>query len=90
MNWKELKGFCNGLTEEQLEQKVIMWREDEVINKIEPITLEEDQYINIEYPETGCMDESEMMSQSESNEELTKKHFSKVYDNVFPLLREDF
>ena len=90
MNWKELKGFCNGLTEEQLEQKVIMWREDEAVQEIKAMTLEQDHYINKEDYDNGCFEESEMRSQIENDEDLTEEDFKKVYDKGFPLLWEDF
>lgn len=90
MNWKKLKDFCNGLTEEQLQEKVIMWREDECVNRIEAMTLSEDHYINKEDNEHGCFDESEMNSQINQNQELSREDFKKVYDKGFPVLWENF
>ena len=80
MNWRELKEFCNTLPEEQLERKVILWREDEVINKIEPKLLEEDFYIGED--EDGCYPASE----AEEPIELLKK----VYSKGDAILEEDF
>ena len=31
MTWKELKEFANSLPENELDKKVILWREDEAI-----------------------------------------------------------
>lgn len=45
MAWNELKEFCNSLPQEQLERKVIFWREDEAIDDIEVGQLSEDYYI---------------------------------------------
>lgn len=90
MNWKKLKDFCNGLTEEQLKEKVIMWREDECVSRIEAMTLSEDHYINKENNEYGCFEESEMNSQINQNQELSREDFKKVYDKGFPVLWEDF
>ena len=82
MKWKKLKEFCNSLDEKQLEQKVILWREDEAISRIEAHKLEEDHYINPEDCEDGCYPISEA---TESIENLKK-----VYDAGTPLLLEDF
>lgn len=90
MKWKELKDFCNSIPDEFIDRKVIMWREDEAINKIKAMRLEEDHYINDESYEDGCMTESEMNSQIDNDPELTKDDFTKVYDKGFPLLWEDF
>lgn len=90
MNWKQLKDFCNGLTEEQLQEKVIMWREDDVVNNIEVRELEEDHYINKDDYDNGCFEESEMKSQIENDDELTVDNFKKVYDKGFPVLWENF
>lgn len=91
MNWKQLKDFCNGLTEEQLQEKVIMWREHEAVNEIEAMALEEDNYMNtnIDYND-GCMSESEMKSQINKNHNLSREDFKKVYDKGFPVLWENF
>jgi len=80
MNWKKLKEFCNSLDEKQLENEVILWREDEAISDIEPQKLEEDYYIS-EYDE-GCYPESEA---TEPIEDLKK-----VYDKDTPILIENF
>ena len=52
MTWNELKEFCNSLPQEQLERKVILWREDEAINNIEAEQLSEDHYIGED--DEGC------------------------------------
>lgn len=94
MNWKQLKDFCNGLTEEQLEKKVVIWREDEAISNIETTLLEEDYYIEKESgsPE-GCFEESEANYMIENNPEDYPNglgDFKKVYDKGHPLLWEKF
>lgn len=90
MNWKQLKDFCNGLTEEQLQEKVIMWREHEEVNNIEVDTLQEDQYVNINRDQDGCMAESDMNWEINQNQNLSREDFKKVYDKGFPLLWENF
>ena len=52
MNWLELKEFCNSLPQEQLERKVILWREDEAITDIYAEQLTEDHYIGSD--DDGC------------------------------------
>ena len=94
MNWKQLKDFCNGLTEEQLQEKVIMWREHEAVNNIEVDTLQEDHYIDEtgQYDE-GCFEKSTALNLIKDNTEDYPnglKHFKKVYDKGFPILWENF
>jgi hypothetical protein len=84
MIWKDLKNFCNNLTEEQLEQKVLMWRETEVISDINAMKLCEDYYIEKENPEEGCFPASEC-------QDLPKEtKVKKVYNQGTPILMEDF
>ncbi|WP_017258414.1 hypothetical protein [Pedobacter arcticus] len=40
MNWNDLKIFCNSLDEVQLQQNVILWREDEAVTDIKAIELD--------------------------------------------------
>lgn len=42
--WAKLKEFCNGLTDEQLQQKVKVIREDDSIDILEASELGEDHY----------------------------------------------
>jgi len=84
MNWKELKEFCNSLDENQLENKVILWREDEAINNIEVEKLQEDHYINKDEPDYGCF------PVSEAGYLDTKTKIKKVYNKGFPILWEKF
>jgi hypothetical protein len=81
INWKQLKDFCNALPEEQLEKRVILWREDECINSIYANELDEDQYMHDE-DEEGCYP----LSQAEHPEHELKK----VYEKGHPVLIEDF
>lgn len=94
MNWKEMKDFCSKLTEEQLDQKVILWREDEAITKIECSQLEHDHYIETESGSPdGCFEESEALYMIKNHPEDYPNgldHFTKVYDKGFPILKEDF
>lgn len=80
MQWSDLKEFCNSLPEEQLKRGVILWREDEVINKIEAKILQEDYYIGED--DEGCYPESE----AEDPIEILKK----VYSKGDAVLEEDF
>lgn len=84
MNWKELKEFANTLDEKQLEQKVVLWREDEAITSIEAEQLHEDHYISKDEPEKGCFP----VSEAKHLEHETK--IKKVYDKGFPILWEKF
>lgn len=90
MIWKELKEFCNGLNEAQLEKKVILWREDEAISAIYAESLDED-YFNYEDSE-GCVPESEAKEMAEDESEFPNgmDDFEKVYDKGDPILHEEF
>lgn len=92
--WKDIKEFVNSLTEEQLSKRVILWREDEAINKIQPDVLEEDHYIDKEgVVVEGCVDEStakELIKDNPEDYPNGMKHFTKVYDKGFPILFEKF
>lgn len=81
MNWNELKVFCNSLDENQLQNKVILWREGYAISNINAQNIEEDLYFESD-DEDGCYPESEA---SKPIEELTK-----VYDKGDPILYEEF
>lgn len=93
MEWKELKEFCNSLTEEQLSKQVILWREEEAIIDISASCLEEDHYMDTNEPENGCMPESEAKSMIDVNPgdyPNGMDEFKKVYDKGDPLLHENF
>jgi len=93
MNWKQLKEFCNSLPENELNKKVILWREDEAISKIKAEQLEEDHYIHPELSEDGCFPESEVEHLIKGNEEDYPNgmdDFKKVYDKGTSILHEDF
>jgi hypothetical protein len=93
MNWKELKDFCDKLPENELEKKVILWREDEVIGDISAITLEEDHYVDPEQTENGCFSESEAIGIIKHNKEDFPggmDYFKKVYSKGHPILCENF
>ena len=92
MNWKKLKEFCNSLDEKQLLQNVLLWREDSVISKIEPMTLEEDHYIDPENAEDGCFSKSDAKDIVEDKDQYPNgmKHLKKVYDKGHPVLWEEF
>ena len=80
MNWRELKDFCNSLSEEQLEKKVIIWREEETLTKIHPEILQENYYLCPE-EDDGCYPESAAI---QPIEDLTK-----VYDKGDPVLIDE-
>lgn len=86
MNWKQLKDFCNGLQESELEKNVILWREDaeDVITEIEVKQLEEDYYVKKESPEDGCFPVSECRELEPDTE------IKRVYKNGHPILYEIF
>lgn len=94
MTWKELKDFCKELTEEQLEKKVIIWREEEVISNLQAETLEEDYYIaKTGLYDEGCFDETTALDLIKDNPKDYPNginDFKKVYDKGFPVLSEDF
>lgn len=93
MNWRELKDFCNSLPESELEEKVILWREEEAITDISASQLEEDNYVDNEREEDGCFGKSEAESQIKmSPEDFPNglEHFTKVYDKGNPILHENF
>lgn len=84
MNWKELKEFCNNLPLSELENNVILWREDEAITDIGAEQLDEDYYIKTDEPEDGCFPDSEIDS-LEQDIEITR-----VYKKGHPILHENF
>lgn len=69
MIWKEMKDFCDSLSEEQLKENVSLWREDEAINNIVAEELDEDMYVAD--GDEGCYPLSEA---TEPIEELRKVH----------------
>jgi hypothetical protein len=82
MNWKQMKDFCNKLPEEVLQNKVIIWQEENAINEIRPLILDQDHYLDPENYEYGCFPESEA-SEPISN-------LNKVYSKGDPILIENF
>lgn len=84
MNWKELKDFCNNLSESELEKNVILWRECEAITDIEAEQLDEDHYIKRDSPEDGCFPVSECKDLDKGTK------IKKVYDKGHPILHEVF
>ena len=90
MTWKELKEFVNSLPDKELDKKVILWRKYEAITDIKANQLEEDHYIDLEYSEYGCFEESEMLSQIRDDEYKSEKDYKKVYDKGTPILYENF
>ena len=84
MNWNELKDFCNKLSETELKEKVILWREDEAITDIIAEQLQEDHYIKRENPEDGCFP----VSECKDLEPETK--IKRVHVKGYPVLHEVF
>jgi len=80
MKWIKLKEFCNSLNDEQLQKKVIVWREDEAISNINAELLLEDQYIG-----DG---EDECYPESDAREPI--ENLKKVYSKGDPILWEAF
>jgi hypothetical protein len=82
--WKDIKEFANSLNEEQLQRKVILWREDEAIGDISPMALKEDHYIGED--EEGCytLDEAGL-----TIEDAKEKGLKKVYEKGEPILWEE-
>jgi len=90
MNWNKLKQFCNSLPESELTKNVILWREDEVMTKINTEVLTEDHYIDIEGDMEGCAPLSEIESMIANNEYLNGiEDFKKVYDKGTPIMWEE-
>jgi hypothetical protein len=85
MNWKQMKEFVNGLSDEQLDKDVILWREDEVVKDIDAESLSEDHYIGED--DEGCYPLSEV---GLSIEKAQEKGLKKVYDKGYPILFENF
>lgn len=93
MNWRQLKDFCNELTEEQLEKKVVIWREDEAISEIEPTLLVEDYYANEDVLDDKCAKELEVLDIIKNNPEDYPNglgDFKRVYHKGHPMLWENF
>ena len=91
MTWNELKEFCNNLPEKFLDKNVVMWREDNAINKIKTSILEEDHYIEDEdeycFPEEVALGLVKFDIDKYPN---GMDHFKKVYDKGHPILWEEF
>jgi len=61
MNYRALKEFLNGLTEEQLNQTARFWPEEAPLEEvIHAEVLDEDMIYDPEYPEEGCCRRSEV------------------------------
>ena len=88
MKFKELKEFCNGLTDEQLNETVRIMREEEVISSIHPPEiLKEDLVYDPEERMEGCF------ALSELGEDFIKEnegHLKVAYKKGTPMLWEDF
>jgi len=85
MNWRELKEFCNSLDNEQLEKKVILWREESAITNMDAEILADDYYIGDD--EDGCYTLSDAGLSIEDAEE---KGLEIVYEKGNPILWEEF
>lgn len=93
MTWKELKDFCNGLSEGELEKNIVLWRESEAITDITAEQLAEDHYVEDGNEEDGCFSETESESKHHDDPEFYPKgmgHFRKVYKAGHPILHENF
>lgn len=91
MTWQEMKYFCDSLDEKQLQSKVLVWREDECISALVPITLEEDNYVLDDAD--GCVPESEalyIMNLEPQEYPNGLSDVKKAYDKGHPILMEDF
>ena len=84
MKWLELKKFCESLTKEQLENNVVIWREEECISDIGPVVLEEDYYLDEEEGGGLCIPESEF------EWDINVPNVKKVYNEGFPLLMAEY
>jgi len=91
MNWRKLKEFCNNLPENELDKKVILWREYEGITKIEAEQLLADHYIDSNNIEEGCFSEREAKSLIKDKDNFPNgmDDLEKVYDTGTPILYED-
>ena len=80
MNWNEMKEFCNGLTEEQLCERVLLHGEDtcDSIGYVEVIP-EDYMYHEGDLPEYGCIPESEVPDEAKSK-------YKVAYAKGFPVL----
>jgi len=85
MNWQELKDFANSLNEEQLKCKVVLWREDEAVTKIETSIIEDDQYIIS--GDEGCYS---LADGGYTEDDIEEKGLVLVYEKGHPILNEDF
>jgi len=92
MTWQEMKDFCNSLDEWQLKKKVLVWREEECISKLEPTPLHEDYYRDPKEFEPLCFPESEAKTMVVDNIDFPRglEDLEKVYDKGHPILMEDF
>ena len=90
MNWRKLKEFCNNLPENELDKKVIVWREYEGITKIEAEQLLEDHYSNPYNIEEGCFPELEAKSLIKDKEDFPNgmNDLQKAYSKGYPVLYE--
>ena len=92
MNWKQLKEFCNKLPENQLENNVILWRENECVNTINAEELSEDHYIDLEDSDNGCFSFTDAKSFIKDKDAYPNgfNDLKIVYKKGHPVLWEEF
>ena len=87
MKFKELRDFCNGLSESQLNETVRIMREEDVLSSFHsPEVLTEDLSLDPEESE-GCFPFSEV------KDSYTEEEFAQLkvaYKKGTPMLWEDF
>lgn len=84
MTWDDMCKFCETLNAEQRKQKMVLWREDEAISKIQVEILPEDHVMHEEVSDVGCFPVSELPKEIDIDEcEL-------AYKKGTPILWEDF
>ena len=82
MNWKELKDFCNSLSDEQLQFPVRINREEKAIVFLETEILTENYYIGEE--DEGCYPESE------AYDDIEKVEYNNIGENFFKKFKSIF
>ena len=83
--WKDLKEFANSLDEKQLENKVVVWREEEAISDFEANTLEEDHYIGDN--DDGCYS---LRDAGLTIEDAKEQGLELAYPKGHPIIFENF
>lgn len=85
MIWKDIKDFISSLDENQLNKKVVLWRESESIEDLGIECLKDDHYYDPNQPEDGCFSKKDAIDMSGNLD-----NYEKCFDKGQPIIWENF